>query len=127
MASFSIDIRRGAFRGELSYKGSIVITTECHWRGKRIPKGIYQNCSAERMTTSGRVGIYIPCVPGASGIFIHQAPIYRHMPARDWSKGCIVVDEYNMQRIWDNIKNNKASVIVRIYDDYVPPTGITRA
>ena len=116
---YKITIERGEREGKLSYYGSAstVVGTACWWDlDKKIPAGIYYNCSATTMArkknSSGgsREAIFIPNVTGFSGIFIHMGN------NASWSDGCIVIKENELLRIYNDINPKNAenvTVVVR--------------
>jgi hypothetical protein len=106
MAEYTIQVLRGPGRGLLVYaNGSLAVKTTCWWDlKKKIPPGTYTFCYATRMKTKldsvtgqKRPGIYIPCVPGFEGIFIHEGK------NAAWSDGCIVARRKEFMKIWNDI------------------------
>jgi hypothetical protein len=106
MAEYTIYVLRGPSRGLLVYaNGPVEVKTACWWAPKKkIPPGTYTYCYATRMNTKldsvtrqKRPGIYIPCVPGFEGIFIHEGK------NAAWSEGCIVIRRKEFMKIWNDI------------------------
>ena len=120
MEEYSIRVLRGPSRGMLVYANEpLRVSTTCWWNlKKKIPPGTYPYCYATRMATKRdsvtrekRPGIYIPCVPGFEGIFIHEG----NSPA--WSDGCIVIRRREFMKIWNDISpKNGWNVTVIIQD-----------
>jgi hypothetical protein len=101
---YKIEVERSQNEGRLHYTGTINVSTTCWWDPQRkIPAGTYANCSATYMATKQnsaggpREAIYIPSIPGFSGIFIHMGN------NASWSDGCIVIREPEMLRIFADI------------------------
>lgn len=116
---YQIKIDRVAKEGTLTFNSpGTLVTTKCYWDlEKKIPAGSYPNCSATTMArkknTAGnpREAIFIPNVPGFSGIFIHMGK----PPYENWSDGCIVIDEIQMVKIYNAISpKNGHNVTVKI-------------
>ena len=116
---YKIVINRAAQNGTLTANLSgKVITTKCYWdSNKKIPAGTYLRCSATTMTRkknsagTPREAIFIPNVPGFSGIFIHMGK----PPYTNWSDGCIIIDEAKMIEIYNSITPKDGhNVIVQI-------------
>ena len=108
---YEIEVERGEKTGKLSYtNGGFRITATCWWDPhKKIPDGTYSRCSATHMATKGREGIFIPNVRGYRGIFIHKGT------SAAWSDGCIVINEADLLRIWNDINpKNGQNVTVRV-------------
>lgn len=106
--SYQIDVARTtADSGTLTFNaGGISISTNCYWnRHKKIPRGVYDGCSAttmqNKLNTAGgpREAIFIPGVAGFTGIFIHMG----RSPYELWSDGCIVIEESDMLKIYNAI------------------------
>lgn len=118
MASYSITVKRGAQQGDLSYAGSISVQATCWWDPqKKIPAGTYTGCSATTMATktnsagNPREAVFIPNVPGFTGIFIHLGT------NAAWSDGCIVINESDLLRIYNDITpKNGQNVTVVVQD-----------
>jgi hypothetical protein len=118
MPIYKISVKRGKREGELTYKGSINLSTKCWWDLRRkIPARTYNRCSATTMKTkrntagNPREAIFIPTVPGYSGIFIHMGRNSR------WSDGCIVIKENELKKIYDDIKpKDGRNVTVEVTD-----------
>ena len=116
MATYEITITRGPAadrksKGTLKYTGTITHSCDCYWnKDKRIPVGTYERCSKTYMANAlnskkeQREGIYLPDVAGYSGIFIHYGTNLNDASSLAvWSKGCIVMDEDDVLKIWDDI------------------------
>ena len=110
---YTIQVKRGKADGTLTYTGSISLSTKCWWDlVKKIPKGEYPGCSKTMMHKKKRKAIFIPDVPGFSGIFIHKGN------SANWSDGCIVIVESEMLKIWNDIMpENGQNVTVEVSDD----------
>lgn len=104
---YTITVKRGVKDGDLTFTGAgKTITTKCYWNTqKKIPAGIYANCSATTMSLKKnskgkpREAIFIPNITGYSGIFIHMGKV----PYEKWSDGCIVIDEPKIIEIYSAI------------------------
>ena len=113
---YSINVQLlGRNEGTLTYKGKINVKTVCWFHPtKRIASRRYGGCSATKMTSRGYLGIYIPNVPGMSGIFIHKGtsnPV--------WTQGCIVIPSNTMEKIWKDITPKDAkNVTVTVVDSF---------
>jgi hypothetical protein len=109
---YTIQVKRGKATGTLTYNGSISVTTKCWWDlAKKIPAADYGGCSKTFMHTKKRRAIFIPDVPGFKGIFIHKGT------SASWSDGCIVIDETQMLKIWNDIKpEDGRNVTVEVSD-----------
>jgi hypothetical protein len=109
---YEITVQRKQNDGTLKYVGDIEITTPCWWDlAKRIPAGTYTGCSATTMATKRLNAVFIPNVPGYTGIFVHQGTSPQH------SDGCIVVSPNEMRRIYADINpKNGRNVTVVISD-----------
>lgn len=109
---YKITIKRAAKDGTLSFSGNgKTVNCKCYWdTAKKIPAGIYPNCSATTMARKRnskgqpREAVFIPNVKGFSGIFIHMGK----PPYEIWSDGCVVIEE---------------SKIIEIYSAIVPKDG----
>lgn len=104
MPDYKVMVKRDKSEGTLTYNGSINLSTRCWWDlVKKIPAGTYSGCSATTMKTkknsagNPREAIYIPGVQGLSGIFIHMGK------SSEWSNGCIVINESEIKKIYDDI------------------------
>ena len=114
---YEIKVERRRNEGTLTYSnGGVSVNTSCWWDpAVKIPALTYSGCSATHMTrklnSRGelREGIYIPGVPGRSGIFIHMGT------NAGWSDGCIVIIESELLRIWNDITpHNGENVTVTV-------------
>jgi len=93
--------------GTLTFTGKgKTITTSCYWdQQKKIPAGTYTGCSATTMARKKnskgqpREAVFIPSVPGFSGIFIHMGK----PPYENWSDGCVVIEEGKIIEIYNAI------------------------
>lgn len=117
MTTYTIWVSRtGKATGKLTYSGSFNLETTCWWDpAKKIPKGVYEKCSATHMSTKlnskkqKREAIFIPNVKGFSGIFIHMGT------SPEWSDGCVVIKESEVLKIWNDITpKNGQNVTVHI-------------
>ncbi|TQV76403.1 murein L,D-transpeptidase [Aliikangiella marina] len=105
--TYLINVNRSQDSGVLTFTGANkTITTKCYWnKDKKIPAKTYKDCSATRMSRKKnskgdpREAVFIPGVPGFSGIFIHMGKV----PYQKWSDGCIVIDEAKMIEIYNLI------------------------
>lgn len=53
--------------------------------------------------------------PGGE-IFIHGYPKFgRKLLKGNWSQGCIVVENWQMQEIWDNISEEQLPIVIKIF------------
>jgi len=117
--TYQIDITRtGADKGVLTYSkdGEQIVETACWFDPKvRIPAKTYTGCSATYMTRAyatkpgGGIdwnkvedpswkAIFLPDEQtGHTGIFIHRGT------NANWSDGCIVIHEGDLQKIWSSI------------------------
>lgn len=107
------------FTGTLIFiGGGKTVSTTCYWnQQKKIPAGIYTGCSATTMARKknskglAREAIFIPNIPGFSGIFIHMGK----PPYEKWSDGCIVIEESKVIEIYGAITPKEAkNVVVQI-------------
>ena len=104
---YKIEIKRLAKNGILTFTSpGKSISMKCYWNTtKKIPAGIYMNCSATTMArkrnTKGmpREAVFLPNVTGFSEIFIHMGK----PPYEKWSDGCIIVDESKIVEIYNSI------------------------
>jgi hypothetical protein len=111
--AYTISVKRGKADGTLSYSGSISVSTKCWWDiANKIPAAEYPGCSKTMMHSKHRKAIFIPDVPGHTGIFIHKGT------SASWSKGCIVIAESQMLKIWNDITpEDGRNVTVEVTDD----------
>lgn len=106
--TYKITVIRGDKKGVLTFKsGDKTITSDCYWNeSKKIPARTYEECSATTMARKKnskgkpREAVFIPNVPGFSGIFIHLGKV----PYEKWSDGCIVIPENKIIEIYNAIK-----------------------
>ena len=131
MATYEITITRGPAterrsQGKLKYSGTITCECDCYWnKDKRIPAATYDRCSKTYMDTATnprggkREAIYIQDVEGYHGIFIHYGQNLTNANALAvWSKGCIVMDEEDVLKIWNDIAPQDGfNVTVTVDDD----------
>lgn len=104
---YTVNVKRGPKNGTLTFSApGKKITTPCYWDlAAKIPAGTYTGCSATTMArkknSAGkpREAIFIPNVPGFSGIFIHMGK----PPFEKWSDGCIVIEESKIIEIHNAI------------------------
>lgn len=116
--SYTITVERGKATGTLTYAGSVTVTARCWWDlMKKIPAATYTGCSATTMSTKKnsrggpREAVYFPEVPGFRGIFIHMGT------SAKWSDGCIVINETDMLKIYNDIDpKNGRNVTVTVKD-----------
>jgi hypothetical protein len=113
-------------QGTLSYRGTIVHEAKCWWNpDKRIKATSYEGCSATYMDkalasdkVSKRHGIFINGVVGFKGIFIHYGTNLTNLASlQQWSQGCIVLEEADVLKIWNDIQpKNGRNVTVQVMD-----------
>lgn len=91
---------------KLTFKnGSTEVQTNCWWdKDNVIPAQMYHGCSNTRMRNKRnskgelREAIYLPDhLTGHTGIFIHMGT------GPGWSDGCIVIEESELLKIWNDI------------------------
>lgn len=108
--------------GELRYRGSFEFTCRCDWDPPdQIPAGHFPGCSATYMSSAKnsaggkREAIFLPNVPGRTGIFLHYWP---GTGLSVWSDGCILLLEPNILKIWkDILPKDGRNVTVEVLDD----------
>ncbi len=112
MSQFQITVRRSKSSGMLTYSGKIHLSTNCWWDpAKKIPAGTYAGCSATTMATKRLNAVFLPNVPGFTGIFIHQGTGPQH------SDGCIVIQPAEMQRVYADIDPKDGRNVTVIVSD----------
>ncbi len=110
MSNFSIIVdRQGVSSGTLRYSGSFQFSCQCWWDpADEIPAATYVGCSATHLASKlnprnqPREGIFLPNVPGRTGIFIHYWP-GPGANIKAWSDGCALVLDADMLKIWNDI------------------------
>jgi hypothetical protein len=130
MATYEITITRGPAtdrrsKGTLKYSGTITHECDCYWnKDKRIPAATYARCSKTNMTNATnskgrkREAIYIKDVDGYEGIFIHYGTNLTNANSLAvWSKGCIVMDEDDVLKIWNDITPKDGFNVTVTVDD----------
>ena len=128
--TYEITITRGPeaerkSKGKLKYTGTITHECDCFWnKDKRIPAATYERCSKTYMNTATnskgekREAIYIKGVAGYEGIFIHYGENLTNATSLAvWSKGCIVMDEDDVLKIWDDITPKDGFNVTVTVDD----------
>ncbi len=109
---YQITVQRSKLSGTLIYAGGLQISTSCWWDlAKKIPAGTYSGCSATTMATKKLNAVFIPNVPGFTGIFIHQGTGPQH------SDGCIIVSPHEMKRIYDDINPKDGRNVTVVISD----------
>jgi hypothetical protein len=110
--AYEITVTRGkGTEGTITCTDAGVSNVKCYWNAeKRIPAGTYTNCSTTIMETKKYKSVFIPDVPGFSGIFIHQGS-----GPKD-SDGCIVTATGNVQKIYEKIPRDLKNITVNIID-----------
>lgn len=116
---YKISVTRVNRTGTLMFSGKgKTVSATCYWnQQKKIPAGTYVGCSATTMARKKnskgqpREAVFIPNIPGFSGIFIHMGK----PPYENWSDGCLVVEESKVIEIFNaiNPKDGK-NVVVEI-------------
>jgi len=114
MADYTIEVKRGEKDGTLTCREAKVNTT-CWWdmsnKKGRIPADTYNGCSATQMATKKLDAIFIPGVPGWTGIFIHPGS------GPKASKGCIVIKKAEMVKLYSAIEpKDGRNVTVKVID-----------
>jgi hypothetical protein len=110
--TYKITVKRSEKDGTLVFNSpNKIIRAKCYWnQSKKIPARTYPNCSAttmaRKLNSKGkpREAIFLPSVPGFSGIFIHMGKA----PFEKWSDGCIVIEENKIIEIYNTINPKDA-------------------
>lgn len=111
-ASYEIRVVRGKTDGQLNYTGGISLSTKCWWDPvKKIPANTYTGCSATTMATKKFQAIFLPNVPGYTGIFIHKGS------SAAWSDGCIVIAESEIKKIYNDVMPKDGRNVTVIVED----------
>lgn len=124
IAAFEIEVRRpkgssGTLDFKVGGRKRWPSPTTCWWDPKkRIPEGAYVGCSATHMTKAldsvtkkQRPAIYIPNIPGYSGVFVHEGK------NEGWSDGCIVCAREKVIEIFNAVPRDGKNITVVVFDD----------
>ncbi len=110
--------------GQLIYDGSFKHVCNCWWDPPdKIPAGTYPGCSATFMSKATnskgtkREAIFIPGVPGRTGIFLHYWP---GTNLKVWSDGCILLMEQDILLIWNDITPHDGRNVTVTVSDLAP-------
>ena len=108
--TYEIVVTRGpGTEGTLTCLAANVKDVKCHWeKGKRIPAGTYPKCSTTIMATKNHKSVFIPDVPGFTGIFIHPGS------GPQDSDGCIVADKVHVEKIYSKIPRDQKNITVKV-------------
>jgi hypothetical protein len=113
--------RTGPDSGKLTYEGDQVrgLVTGCWFDPHaHIPARTYPGCSATMMHTKQLPGIFIPNIPGFTGVFVHEGSSPKD------SKACIVIERDKLKKVLADIpqgpEHNDNVTVTVLNQPYMP-------